>query len=229
MRKLALVPAAVLAAGSLAVPAHGTQSNFTTKIDNPWFPLKPGTTLVYNGVKDGKPQRDVVIVTHRTRVVGGVRCVVVSDRVFQGGHVAERTHDYYTQDRKGNVWYYGEDTAELNASGKVTSREGTWHTGIKGAQPGIFMPAHPRVGEHHRQEYWKGHAEDQFRVAGLHKTVTVPYGTFHNALRTTEWTRLEPGVLDSKYYVRGIGNVVESTVKGPRETLRLVSVTRPGR
>jgi hypothetical protein len=223
-RKLALVPTAVLAAGLLGVPAHGA-SSFTTKIDNPWFPLKPGTTLVYDGVKDGKAQRDVFIVTHRTRIVGGAPCVVISDRVFQGGHVVERTSDYYTQDRKGNVWYFGEDTAELGASGKVTTREGTWHAGVKGAKPGMFMPAHPRVGEHHRQEFFKGHSEDQFRVASLHASITVPYGTFRNALRTKEWTRLEPGVVDSKYYVRGIGNVFEGSVKGPRETARLVSVT----
>ena len=221
--------ALVLAAGSILAPAHDANTNFTTRIDNPWFPLKPGTTLVYEGVKDGKAQRDVFTVTHRTRVVGGVRCVVVSDRVFQGGHVVERTHDYYTQDAKGNVWYYGEDTAELDARGKVTSREGTWHAGVKGAKPGIFMPAHPRVGEHHRQEYYRGHAEDQFRVSSLNASITVPYGTFRHALRTKEWTRLEPGVVDSKYYVRGIGNVFEGSVKGPRETARLVSVTAGAR
>ncbi len=214
------------AAGNTTAKLSAHRAGFTTKIDNPWLPLKPGMTLVYRGVKDGKPQRDVFTVTHRTKVVGGVRCVVISDRVYQGGHVSERTSDYYVQDGKGNVWYFGEDTAELDANGKVTSTEGTWHTGVRGAKPGIFMPAHPRVGEHHRQEYFKGHAEDQFRVVSLHAHVKVPYGDFRNALKTKEWTKLEPGVLDSKYYVRGIGQVFEGSLKGPREYAKLVSVKR---
>jgi len=88
------------------------------------------------------------------------------------------------------------------------------------------MPARPRVGERHRQEYYKGHAEDQFRVVSLAATVRVPYGSFRNALQTREWTALEPGVRDGKYYVRGVGQVLERSITGPRERFALVSVTR---
>src|SRR5947209_5249787 len=125
------VVAVTLAMFVFASNASGTsmrpdrRGGFTTKIDNPWFPLAPGTTLVYKGVKDGKPQRDVFKVTKRTKVVGGVRCLVVDDRVYASGHLGERTTDYYVQDASGNVWYYGEDTAELDSRGRVTSREGT--------------------------------------------------------------------------------------------------------
>jgi hypothetical protein len=198
---------------------------FGPVVDNPWLPLKPGTTLTYKGVKDGRPQRDVFTVTRQTKVVGGVRCVVIDDRVFAGGHLSERTRDYYAQNSAGDVWYFGEDTAELDAHGRVTSTEGTWHAGVHGARAGLFMPAHPRVGEHHRQEYYRGHAEDQFKVVSLHGRIGVPYGRFTGALQTREWTRLEPGVVDSKYYVRGIGEVFEGSLKGPKETARLVSVT----
>jgi len=224
------IVAATLAMLVFAGSAGGTSTRvgggFTTKIDNPWFPLAPGTTLVYKGVKDGKPQRDVFKVTKRTKVVGGVRCLVVDDRVYASGHLGERTDDYYVQDARGNVWYYGEDTAELDSRGRVTSREGTWHTGVQGARPGIFMPAHPRVGESHRQEYLKGHAEDQFEVLSLNARIRTPYRSFRHALRTKEWTRLEPAVVDNKYYVRGIGEVFEGSVRGPKETAKLVSVRR---
>src|SRR5436190_17793974 len=164
---------AVLAAAAGLVAAVGAGSSiaaragFSPNVTNPWYPLKPGTTLVYKGVKDGKPQRDVFKVTHRVTVVGGARCIVIDDRVYSGGHLSERTSDYYTQDSRGNVWYYGEDTAELDAKGHVTSREGTWHAGVKGAKPGVFMPAHPRVGQGDYQEYWKGHAEDRFRIKSM--------------------------------------------------------------
>ncbi|MFL5896155.1 MAG: hypothetical protein ACJ76Z_13725 [Thermoleophilaceae bacterium] len=229
-------PVALIAALVAVMGAHGSArvdpSDFTTNVDNPWFPLKPGAKLVYRGVKDGQRQRDVFKVTRRTKVVNGVRCVVVDDRVYAAGHLEERTSDYYAQDRHGTVWYFGEDTAELDRNGKVTSREGTWHAGVHGARAGIFMPAHPKVGEHHLQEYLKGHAEDHFRVLSLHARIKVPYGSFRNALRTKEWTPLEPGVVDNKYYVRGIGEVFEGSVKGAKEQFALVDRTftpSPGR
>lgn len=211
--------------GAARASVHSPHFGPRPRVDNPWFPLKPGTTFVYEGSKDGKPLRDVFAVTRRTRVVGGVRCVVIDDRGFAAGRLAERTSDYYAQDDHGSVWYFGEDTAELNASGKVTSTEGTWHAGVHGALPGIFMPARPRVGERHRQEFDKGNAEDQFRVVSLHAPIEVPYGAFTEALRTKEWTALEPGVIDGKWYVRGVGEVAELSRRGPVERSRLVAVT----
>ena len=209
--------------------ASGTQSSagldphrFSATVDNPWFPLKPGTTYTYTGVKDGKPSRDIVVVTHRVRTIQGVPCVAVRDRLWIEGTLEERTTDWYSQDRQGNVWYFGEDTAELDRSGHVTSTEGTWLAGVNGARPGIYMPAHPRVGQTGRQEYYKGHAEDHFRIAAV--LGTVGSGA-PNSVLTEETTPLEPGVLDNKLYVRGIGTVTELTVKGGDERNQLVWVT----
>ena len=217
---------AALLALSAAASADGR--SFSAHVDNAWYPLRPGTTYVYRGMKDGKPARDVVAVTHRTRLVGGVRCRVVHDRLYLSGRLAERTSDYFAQDDRGTVWYVGEDTAELAPSGRVVSTEGTWHTGVDGARAGIFMPAHPRVGERHRQEFLRGHAEDHFQVVSLDARVVVPFGAFDHALRTREWTPLEPGVIDAKFYVRGIGEVSEQTVRGGREVARLVRIVRGG-
>src|SRR5207248_3416509 len=136
-------------------------------------------------------------------------CVVVQDRLFLAGRLEERTTDWYTQDRQGNVWYFGESTAELDRRGRVTSTEGSWQAGRSGAVPGIYMPANPHVRQSGRQEFYKGHAEDHFRVLDLHASVRVPYVSSRAALLTEEWTPLEPGVLDHKLYVRGIGNVLE--------------------
>jgi hypothetical protein len=200
-------------------------ADFRAVVDNPWFPLKPGSTYVSVGTKDDKPSRDVFTVTHRIRTIQGVPCVVVSDRLYLAGRLEERTTDYYTQDLRGNVWYFGEDTAELDESGKVTSTDGTWLAGRDGAQPGIFMEANPTVGHSFRQEYYPGHAEDRFQVVSVASSITVPFGSFSGALLTKEWTALEPEVLDHKYYVKGIGQVAELSVKGPMEGARLVSYT----
>ena len=213
----------------LAMPPGGvgaTGSGFSARVDNPWFPLKPGTTYVYRGVKDGQPSRDVVTVTHKTKTIAGAPCVVVEDRLYLRGRLEERTTDWYTQDKSGNVWYFGESTAELDKKGHVTSTEGTWQAGRNGAKPGIYMPADPTVGQSGRQEFYEHHAEDHFEVLSLHANVRAPYVTSKNALLTKEWTPLEPGVIDHKYYVRGLGNVLEQTVKGGAERNVLVSVRR---
>lgn len=198
--------------------------NFTTHVTNPWFPLKPGRTMVYTGVKDGEPAMDIVVVTSRTRMVGGVRTRVVEDRLYLSGVLHERTSDYYAQDRCGNVWYFGEDTAELDEHGRVVSREGTFHAEVDGAQPGVVMQHRPQFGRLFRQEWYAGHAEDVFKAVRNKAVVTVPYGHFTHALQTSEFTALEPGVLDAKFYVRGVGEVAEVSLRGPREALRLVEI-----
>ena len=207
---------------ALASPGPG----FTARVDNPWFPLRPGTTYVYSGVKDGEPARDVLTVTHGVRKIQGAPCVVVSDRLYVRGRLAERTTDWYSQDARGNVWYFGESTAELDTRGRVTSTEGTWQAGRDGAKPGIYMPAHPAPGESGRQEYYKGHADDHFEILRLDANVHVPYVSSSRALLTKEWTPLEPGVVDHKLYVRGIGTVLEQTVRGGDERQELISIRR---
>jgi len=199
-------------------------SSFSARVDNQWYPLEPGTRYVYTGVKDGKPSRDVLTVTHQTKTIDGVPCVVVHDRLYLRGRLGEQTTDWYSQDSNRNVWYFGEETAELDARGHVTSTAGTWTAGVNGAQPGIYMPASPRVGQAGRQEFYKGQAEDHFKVIGRFDTATAPHVA--NALLTQEWTPLEPGVLDHKLYVRGIGTVLEQTEKGGNERNELVSVTK---
>jgi hypothetical protein len=204
-----------------AAPGH---HRFSAHVTNALFPMRPGTTWVYRGIEGGTPARDVVHATHRTVRIDGASCVVVHDRLVKHGRVVERTSDFYTQDETGTVWYFGENTAELDRHGHVVSREGTWRAGVRGARPGVIMPAHPRVGQFFHQEDFAGHAEDRFRVVAV-----VPgarSGQAPQLVRTREWTPLEPGVIDQKVYARGIGSVHEETVKGGEERLELVSMRR---
>jgi hypothetical protein len=214
------------AAGAPTSTGKIDPANFVATVDNPWFPLPSGAKWTYRGEKDGIASHEVVTVPGDTKTIQGVDCTVVHDVLYQQGNVAERTDDYYAQDTDGTVWYFGEDTAELNAKGEVTTREGTWHSGEDGASAGIFMTASPQVGESHRQEYLKGHAEDHYAVVALGQTVHVPGVSSDQALLTKEWTPLEPHVLDHKYYVQGLGTVLEQTVRGGSERNALVSFTK---
>jgi hypothetical protein len=207
-----------------AVPPPG--SDFVRTIDNPWFPLKPGTVLTSKGEDEGTPARDVFRVTQSTKKILGIRATVVDDRVIEHGRVVERTHDYYAQDKAGNVWYLGEDTATYKPNGRVDSREGTFRAGRDGARGGIFMPARPDVGQGGWQEYYPGHAQDRFKVLNFHTHVQTPAATSRHAMLIEETTPLEPNVVDHKIYVRGIGTVREETVKGG-ERYQLISVKRP--
>src|SRR3954452_6478685 len=183
-------------------------------VDNPWFPLAHGSVYVYEGQKDGKQARDVMTVTPRAKLITGIRAAVVSDRLILNGRLAERTTDWYAQDRFGTVWYLGEKTAELNGRGKVTSTEGSFLNGRDGARGGIFMPAHPAVGQSFQQESFTGQAEDRFRILDMAASITTPAVSSKSAMLTEETTPLEPGVVDHKYYVQGIGTVVEQQVAG---------------
>jgi hypothetical protein len=216
-----------LAIAALALPPPlPAPSDFVARVDNPWFPLRPGTSLIYRGRKDGEPSREVFAVLRETKRILGVRCTVVSDKLYLHGRVEERTRDWYAQDRRGNVWYLGEATAELNPDGSVKTREGSWQAGVDGARAGIFMPAHPHRGQSGIQEMYEGHAEDHFRVLDLAAIVETRAAVTSRALLTREWTPLEPGVVDHKYYVPSIGTVLEKTVKGGDELNELVALRR---
>jgi hypothetical protein len=229
MRTTLVLGAALAAlAGTAVAPAAPPPppAKFVARVTNPWFPLTPGTTYRYTGTSDGEPAREVFTVARKTKVIQGVRCTVVHDAVYEGGRLVERTTDWYAQAANGAVWYYGESTAEFDKRGKVVSTEGSWEAGVDGAKPGIYMPLHPKVGQTFQQEYYKGHAEDYFKVLSLSAYVSTPYASSKRALRTKEWTPLEPGAVAEKLYVRGVGIVKEQAVKGGSERLQLVSVTR---
>lgn len=200
-------------------------ARFTTTIDNPYFPLTPGTTYLFEGTSDGERETDTVTVTSQTKKILGVTCVVVRDEVKVAGERAELTFDWYAQDLDGNVWYFGEASSDYE-NGQVVSTKGSWEAGVDGALPGVVMPGKPEVGLQYRQEYYAGEAEDQARVVALDGTAKVPYGSYRDVLVTEDSTPLEPTILERKYYAKGIGVVLERHVKGGQGLLELVDVTR---
>jgi hypothetical protein len=199
--------------------------DFVSAVDNPLFPLPLGRRLIYRGTGDGEPIRDVTDVTRRHKTILGVNVVVVLDRVFVSGELAELTYDWYAQDRHGNVWYFGEDTKEFE-DGEVVSTAGSFEAGKNGARAGIIMRAHPKVGLTTPQESAPGVAEDQSRVVDKNVTVTVPYGTLRHCIKTAEFTPLEPDVLENKWYCPGVGIARERDVRGGDERTALTAIVQ---
>ena len=238
--KLCVGAATVAAVATTAVPS--TQAPSATAVSaaatvpgarfdhpqaNPYFPLEPGTVARYRGSEDGERFHERVTVTDRMKVILGVTTTVVRDVLRRGdGSLAEKTADWYAADNDGNVWYFGERTATYDEHGHVESREGSWQAGVHGAVAGTIMPADPRPTDAYRQEYLRGHAEDQAWVVQRNMKVHVPYGHLRHVVRTFEWSRLEPHVVSAKLYGLGLGIVRERDVAGGNETFVLVSFHR---
>ena len=191
-------------------------------IDNPFFPLTPGTTYVYEGTTDEGDEEIVVEVTTDVKVILGIACVVVHDTASIDGSLVEDTLDWFAQDDDGNVWYFGEDTKEIE-DGVVVSTEGSWEAGVDGALAGIAMLAAPAVGVTYSQEFAAGVAEDMATVVGLGETETTPLGTFTGCVHTEDFSPLEPGIVEDKFYAPGVGLVLEVDADGNR--IELTSVT----
>ena len=204
-------------------------ARFTTAIDNPWWPMRPGSRWIYRETApDGTVQRVVVSVLAKTkRIANGITARVVRDVVTEDGKPVEITDDWYAQDDCGNVWYLGEATTEYE-NGEPVSTQGSFEAGVDGAQAGVIMPARPKVGMRYRQEYYAGEAEDRAEVVSLREQVEVPLGYFRpgRVLMTRDLNPLDPKVLEYKFYARGIGLVLAVGVSGGDDREELVRYTR---
>ncbi len=193
--------------GGAAYDPEIDPANFVATVDNPYFPLTPGTTLVYEGQTAEGLEHEEFTVTDNTRVILGVTCIEVRDIVRLDGEVIEDTLDWFAQDVDGNVWYFGENAKNLEED-LIVDLEGSWTAGVDGAKPGIIMKAAPAIGDFYRQEFALDVAEDLAEVLSLTEAVAVPQGPFNNCLQTADTTTLTPDALEHKFYCEGVGNTL---------------------
>jgi len=222
---LMMVSFIIIAKPSYATTFVFNKSNFhnSLNIDNKYFPLKPGTTFIYKGTKEGEPTRDTFQVTSKVKDIAGVSTREIRDNLYTKGVLTETTQDWFAQDNDGNVWYMGEFTTDF--TNKDNPHEGSWQAGVTGGKAGIIMEAQPRVGDTYQQEFAKGVAADMATVLSLNEKICVPYGCFTNVLKTKEFTPLEPNVVSNKYYAQNIGDIKEISVQGESEEQHLVQIT----
>lgn len=186
---------------------------FQAKIDNPLFPLSSLGPKVFEG-QEQDPETGKLIETRlestvlpRTDVVAGVEVTVLEEKDYGNGKLVERTLDYFAQHQDGTVYYFGERVDEYEG-GKVVGHGGQWLAGEGGNQPGVFMPAHPTVGQVFEQEKAPGIAEDRSKVISTNESVTTPAGSFTGCLKTEDFSPLD-NVTELKYYCPGVGLVRE--------------------
>jgi hypothetical protein len=202
-----------------------------TRIDNRWLPLIPGTQLILEGRANRGggvlPHRVVFTVTNLTKVIDGVRTVVVWDRDINDGQLEEAELAFFAQDNTGNVWNLGE-YPEVYKDGHLTGAPDTWIAGLKEAQAGIHMLAKPRVGG---DRYLQGYAPaidflDCAKVIEKGEQICVPVNCYQNVLVTDETSPLDPGSgHQRKYHAMGVGIVQVGAVGDPEaETLVLVKL-----
>jgi hypothetical protein len=206
-------------------PSNLNPADFTTQIDNPYWPMPVGAQWrVHVSNPQGESLQETITVENRTKkIADGVTARVVHDVVYDHGKPSEITDDWYAQDKDGNIWYFGEDTASIQNGKKDTS--GSFEAGRNGADAGIAMPAHPAVGLTYREEYYKGHAEDRTKVLALDQQVQAPAGHFTGAILTDDTSPIEPTVSEYKLYAKGVGPVVAVSVSGEAEREDLISYT----
>ncbi|MGG5258695.1 hypothetical protein [Phycicoccus avicenniae] len=207
-------------------PVHLDPADFTTRIDNPYWPMRPGTTWRYTETSGGETARVTITVTNRTRVIQGVTARVVHDSVRSGGELVEDTYDWYAQDKGGSIWYLGEATKTFE-NGQVVSTEGSWEHGKDGAQAGVAVPARPVPDCGYREEYRAGVAEDQARVLSTREPLRVGTTLYRNVLHTANTTPLHADLLENKFYARGLGPVMEVDLSPEIGTVVLTGVTHP--
>jgi hypothetical protein len=212
-------------------PADLNPADFSIDIDNPYWPMKPGSRWIYRetDTKDTKT-RVVLEVTNRTkRIANGIEARVVRDAATENGAPAEITDDWYAQDKDGNVWYFGE-AVDNYKNGKLVDHKGSWQAGVDGAQAGVAMPADPKPGMTYRQEYSKGVAEDRGAIVTVGKEkVEVPFDFFDNdVLMTRDTARIEPKVEELKFYAPNVGPILSVHTDGDGGRAELLSY-RPGR
>ena len=202
-------------------------AEFTTEIDNPWWPMSPGDRWTYHETdQEGADQKVVVTVTDETKkIANGVEARVVRDEVTEDGVPVEVTDDWYAQDAEGNIWYLGEATTDYE-KGKPVSTEGSFEAGKDGAEAGIILPADPEPGLAYRQEYYGGEAEDEGEIIKLDAQAEVPAGHYEPTLMTQDTNPLEPKVLEFKFYAEGIGPVLAVSVSGGSDREELTSYER---
>ena len=203
-------------------------ADFTTDIDNPYWPMQPGNRWVFSETDTtGARERVVVTVTDKTkRIANGITARVISDVVTENGTPVEITDDWYAQDKDGNIWYLGEAVRNYE-NGKFVDREGSFEAGVDGAEAGVVMPANPEPGLEFRQEYYEGKAEDRAEVVALgDDRVEVPAGFFgKDVLTTRDLVPLEPKVQELKFYAPGVGPILSIHTDGAGGRAELVSYT----
>jgi len=196
---------------------HPTDFTNSTMFTNPYFPATENKTYIYEGETEDGMEHIEERRLNTFKIILDVKCIEVNFKAYLDGILIEEAFDWYAQDNFGTVWYFGEAVDNYNEDGTFKDHAGSWEAGVDGAEPGIIMLAHPRNGVKYREEFYPGHAEDEAQVIGTNLTVNIPLATYTNCIKTKNWTKLEPGIIEHKYYAPNVGLIKEVNLQAQEE------------
>lgn len=209
-------------------------SNFSSPQNNLYFPRVLDTTYVYEAETEDELILNVIYISNDTKTILGVVCTVIYDVEWvyveeeDQWYMTEMTKDWHAWDNFGNFWYFGEWTTEFEYDEEWVligcNNDGSWEAGVEGALPGIIVPVNPTPGTCYQQEYYEDEAEDRGKVLRLNAKVSVAYenSDFEDCLAMKEFTKLEPGNIEHKYYAPGVGLVFIEELKEKTVIVELV-------
>ncbi len=204
---------------------------------NPYFPLTQGNRWLYEGVfeEDGEEitEQITITVTNRTKLIDGITCLVVRDVVFKNGELVEDTDDWFAQDIDGNLWYCGEEVKDYETyegdapqEPEMISDDGSFKAGRDGDKAGISLPGVAVIGALFRQEMSISNAEDVIEVLSTDADETSPAIVCNsNCLMTRDFSPMDPGVEERKFYLPGVGRIVEYDLDDPDARIELIEYT----
>jgi hypothetical protein len=223
---LAVLVSLFMGGGAAAQEDNAVPDDLSATVDNPFFPLAPGSSRRYEGQEVDSETGETVELRVREHVspvpdeIAGAPVTTLAVEEYEDGQLTETTSDYHAQSADGTVYYLGEDV-NMYEDGQLVSHEGSWIAGEGANQAGEFMPAEPRVGDRFAQEQAPGVAQDISTVVAVDLTLETPVGTLSGCIKTQDLNPLDQAI-EHKYYCPGVGLVREENANG---SLDLVSVT----
>ena len=203
------------------------ENDYSLTIDNPYFPLSPGSEWTYFGEEDDEPLGlHITVLDDTENLYEGDETIVT--RVVEEFEWVDEDRDarydankedlievslnYFAQSA-GTVCYFGEEVDIYNEDGTI-SHEGSWRADEGKNAPGIFMPADVQgltVGTSWYMEVAPKVAKDRATFEGVEDHM-VEGTVYDNSIQITDCNTIDRDC-GTKFYAPAVGLIVDNVLE----------------